>query len=702
MRNLIFQLNAELNKRPINFVVESHCVDNLAALLRDPGVDVNSTCSMFKTPVNFLAEQISNDNFFRVYPCIKLLIQHGADVNMPNNRQVTPIINVLKNRHLNIANKEAIVRYLLQSVVEVDIDSHRNGEARALLKKLLPDIELSPEGSNHVQPNIHWDFNRFYLVLKNEREQEFIQGMAHTAEKSPDSLSSLFTASENRETLLVVAVAKNLPNAVEKMMELGADVNHFESITRDALPPAKCACIRGHWKCLELLMENPDLDVNSAPLLPIVVRNLSQEPTKSINFEKCFEMLLNHPHIDINQLDDVTHCTALHYAVKFNYPNAIMELLNRGAHIGVRNSFNQLSISNIKANLLEKHFDRCISTNGLRRSDDKFEIQFDYKNLVPIHITDGIADEMTSIEYISKSNDLRPLIRHPLIASFLSMKWNRLALFFYVNFILFALFAVITVTYILMFYSYDEPSALKTVLRIVIFLLTIYIAVREMSQFTFSPCVYLRSLENYMECTLVVIVILILFDVCTEDWRKTFAATSILLIAIEVFLLAGSLPFWSFSTHYVMLKTVTWTFLKSLSLYAIILLAFSLSFFTLLHEPDNGNAANSKRETSKDEGEDDGDFNKFSNLGLSLMKTLVMSTGEFDVASINFEKNAFSYFVFITFLFLVSIVLLNLLNGLAVSDTQAIKSEAELTNLIRRSQVLARYDGVLASRYSNI
>lgn len=96
--------------------------------------------------------------------------------------------------------------------------------------------------------------------------------------------------------------------------------------------------------------------------------------------------------------------------------------------------------------------------------------------------------------------------------------------------------------------------------------------------------------------------------------------------------------------------------------------------------------------------DEDDEFNKFSNIGVAIMKTVVMSTGEFDVASINFKLNEFSYFVFIVYLFIVSIVLLNLLNGLAVSDTQAIKSKAELTNFIRRSQVLYRYDGVLANK----
>lgn len=676
---------------------ESQCEENLSALLRDPSVDVNARGLMLRTTVNSLAEQITDDNFRQVFPCIKLLIQYGADVNLPDKREVTPITNILKNRRLDIANKEILVKYLLQNVVEVDVDTYRNGEARVLLNKLLPDIEIAPNQTNPIHnDNIiitpshrQWDFNRLYLALRSEREDEFLMGLQFVAEKSPETLHELFTASEGRETLLIAAISKDLERATQKMIDLKADVNYFVSATATSLPPVKCAVLSGHWKCLERLVNSPELDINSGSPLPVLMKHLGQKPFKGVDFEKCFQILLEHPNIDINQFDVIDHNTALHYAVKFNTPSAILELLKRGAYIGVKNYFNQLAISNINPKVLEKHFDSCITTNEYRTSDNNFYIEFDYKNLVPRQIghDDSLANEMASIDYISKNS--KELIMHPLIGSFLSLKWNRLAVFFYINFFLCALFALITVTYILGYYNvrgtYGGASdSMSTVLCCAMFLLTIYIAVREMSQFVFSPRTYLTSLENYLECTLIVLVMLILFDVCSESWRRIFAASTILLIAIEIFLLAGSLPFWSFSCHYVMLKTVTWSFLKSLSLYAIILIAFSLSFFVLLHEVNGDNQGN----------EDESDFNKFSNVGLSIMKTLVMSTGEFDVASINFKLNTFSYAVFIIYLFIVSIVLLNLLNGLAVSDTQAIKSEAELTNFIRRSQVLARYDGV--------
>ncbi|XP_031635450.1 transient receptor potential cation channel protein painless-like, partial [Contarinia nasturtii] len=331
------KLNSELNKRPINFVVDSHCVDNLAALLRDPSVDVNSKGPSLKTPVNSLAEQITNENFRNVFPCIKLLIQHGADVNVPDWRETTPIVHILKNRNLSAANKEVIVKYLLQNVVEVDIDSHRNGEARKLLQKSLPEIELMPKSIDTTLPNStsshrQWNFNHLFLALKNEQEDEFLQGIQQVAEQNPMTMQELFTAAESRQTLLIVAVEKDLVLAIKKMLQLGADVNFFVDTTRDTMSPAKCACIRGHWRSLEILLRAPELDLNSAPLLPITVKNLGEKPTKVCDYERCFEMLLSHRNIDVNQMD-MNHSTALHYAVKFNNSRAILELLKHGAYV---------------------------------------------------------------------------------------------------------------------------------------------------------------------------------------------------------------------------------------------------------------------------------------------------------------------------------------------------------------------------------
>lgn len=149
-------------------------------------------------------------------------------------------------------------------------------------------------------------------------------------------------------------------------------------------------------------------------------------------------------------------------------------------------------------------------------------------------------------------------------------------------------------------------------------------------------------------------------------------------------MLAGT--FWHFSIYAEMFIAVAKSSIKSLQLYAIFLPAFSLLFYILLGEKNL-------------ETNEESDLNKFPTLGSSMVKTLLMSVGEYDVIHVNFGANSISIYVFVGFIFLISTVFMNLLNGLAVSDTHEIQCKAELTSFWRRCQVLARYEEVLSNKH---
>ncbi|XP_037051795.1 transient receptor potential cation channel protein painless-like, partial [Bradysia coprophila] len=177
--------------------------------------------------------------------------------------------------------------------------------------------------------------------------------------------------------------------------------------------------------------------------------------------------------------------------------------------------------------------------------------------------------------------------------------------------------------------------------------------------------------------------------------HKTSAVITIFLITYEIFGLLGAIPFWSFSTHYVMLKTVTKNFFKCLLMYAIILVAFTMAFFILFNDANNSSnlclTATSKASanyvsncTNK--------TNPFSTVGLALFKVSTMAIGDIDADSINFNENEISYAVFAGFILLITTILANLLNGLAVSNATGIITEAKQTELIQRCTSLTRFE----------
>ncbi|KAJ6639639.1 Transient receptor potential cation channel protein painless [Pseudolycoriella hygida] len=575
-------------------------------------------------------------------------------------------------------------------------------------------VSTSSDGQQSLDAASQVHFNRLIEHLRDSNEDEFLEEINTIADRN--QLSKFFSKVDNGDTLLILAVKNGLAAAVERLLELGADVNASNQ-AQHPLTPLKAACIFGKSEVLKILLERPELDSKGAgAFVSIVVKNYDYKHT---DHKDCLDELLKHKGIDINEPDSIGF-SALHYALSRNNEDAVLKLLKSGAVIEIKNRYHKIAMSDANPKILEKHFNRCITTDG-NYFDDNFEIHFDYTNLIPIHGENGsqgsnvgesqanYPDEMSTIASIAESKELRQLVCHPLITSFLFLKWNRLAYIFYINFILCSLFVVCYISYILSYYTdviasnslecknatnpnhidHETHQMTSTFLRIVTIILTVCISLRELFQLAFAPRTYLKSVENYLELILIVfvVIILILFNshpACerflSNDWARTIVAISILLVAYEIFHLAGSLPCWSCPIHYVMLRTVTKTFVRSLLLYAIILVAFALAFLALLYHPE-------------DDQEDE--MYKFNNVKSSLFKTLVMSIGEFDAGSIGFDRNPSSYFFFVAFMFMVATVLFNLLNGLAVSDTQAIKSDAELIHNIRRCQVMARYERAL-------
>ena len=136
------------------------------------------------------------------------------------------------------------------------------------------------------------------------------------------------------------------------------------------------------------------------------------------------------------------------------------------------------------------------------------------------------------------------------------------------------------------------------------------------------------------------------------------------------------------------------TFFQVLVGYSFFIVAFAMGFYLLLH---------SVTVTS------DQDFIFFDDVGLSVVKTFTMFVGELDVGDIplsdNFESTdvflgqEFRYLYLLAFVFLIVIVMMNLLNGLAVSDITQLRQEAEIWAL--KSDVEIIYDLVSATINEN-
>lgn len=715
MQFVFIKLNTESEKRPINFAIESFCKSNLAALLLEPTVNIDLICSnpewSGKTPINFLASRVNDGNFNEVLPCIKILVENFANVNVPDNGEMSPILYVNGSEDLNDGHKNEILTYLLANAVDID------GE--------------------------EWNFERLKQCLQERREDEFVKGLNHI-ELNETIFCQCFESSPGCEvlvTLLTLAIRRVSIKAVQRMLRLGADIN-FKPPGQSmySLTPIEHACQMGSWQILNIFLRSSKINVHTnPPLVFSAVQNWhikSLSPKNGVKFEdeverskKCLQVLLNSPKIDIDQPNEFGQ-TALDYSLINDLKEITTELLKNGAYIGNKDCFSCSSLPSSNPYSFKDYLDGCVSRDyncpiGLSENQKFYNICFDYKNLVPPsfkrsrEIPVSWFNEMELFKDMSDTKELRPLLKHPFIQCFLFLKWQRLTLIFYLNIFAHFIFTATFCSYILSCYfdlSALDLDILNHLLWISSWITFAILVMRELFQFIFASLYYRKTFRNYCEIVLLFAVAFTLwcFDV-TNNTHRAIAALVMFLLVIELFVLLGSLEI--FSIHFSMLKTVVVSFIKGFALYVIILIAFALCFFALLKKSSTNNLTADQNGT---EDEENGGISSFDSVELSLLKVFVMLTGEFDTGSINFDANPFSYFIFVLFLFAGPMALLNLLNGLAISDIQVllsfsehlfevytphisnaafsfqeIRSDAELTYLVRRVHLLSRYEKIL-------
>ena len=95
------------------------------------------------------------------------------------------------------------------------------------------------------------------------------------------------------------------------------------------------------------------------------------------------------------------------------------------------------------------------------------------------------------------------------------------------------------------------------------------------------------------------------------------------------------------------------------------------------------------------------DFPFFDDWRLAIMKMCSMFIGEVDFGSLYQQavkgqgsSSWLSSLIYLSFVFMVVIVLMNLLNGLAVSDVGIIKAKADIDSSLARLEIIAEIESI--------
>lgn len=163
------------------------------------------------------------------------------------------------------------------------------------------------------------------------------------------------------------------------------------------------------------------------------------------------------------------------------------------------------------------------------------------------------------------------------------------------------------------------------------------------------------------------------------DWQYHVAAIVIFLVWVELMMIVGRFPM--FGLYVQMFTKVAVNFAKFLLAYCCLLIAFGLSFGVLFNS-----------------------YPAFKSIYWTLLKTITMMSGELEFEDIFYDDDypiqfpVTSHGMFFAFVLLVTIILTNLLVGLAVSDIQGLQASAGLDRLTRQVELIARLESLFFSK----
>lgn len=520
------------------------------------------------------------------------------------------------------------------------------------------------------------------------------------------------------KSLLFHAVDSSDEDLTRLFLDRGADPWAAE-ITK--VLPIYRAAAKGHAPIFELLLERMktnaskkvDLQEHTFHILKKLIENSRRQrgAAPEIDHLKCLERILQND-VVLNLNQTFHGQTILHEAAAFNNQDMLCELLSKGAFLGAHRKVNETDRGNVLPSLLpntlERAMDNCISNLPANADEaeveaelenmlgDNYTLKLDYRFLLPPgsseqNVEQQRVSELGTLMDISKSKRHRDTIKHPLVETFLYAKWRKALPYYLANLVLYFIFVLVLTAFV---YSLkdlrilevrslsnstltDEIEAQQTAVNALMGILipfTIYMLVREVFQVAFTFSTYYKNVENYFEWFLVIVVFVLCCANLDADTTRHLAAWAMIVAWYEFVLILGRAPL--LAKYVRMLRHVSYNFLMMILLYGALLLAFAISFNIILQPTE------ADKETD------------FTTFWATLPKAVVMATGEFEYSDLSqeFSKQIAllmsAVLVFLLFVFVIFLVLMNVMNGLAVTDTQQVVSDAALYSLLARLELV--------------
>ena len=369
--------------------------------------------------------------------------------------------------------------------------------------------------------------------------------------------------------------------------------------------------------------------------------------------------------------------TPLHIAALNESSPIVILLLTKGADVTARTKGGVSALSFIIRRTPDvlvrfvSRLDQAISLHDHELGDVDCELRLDFRPLVPGGR--GESDLMLCLVEVGQ----RHILKHPLCESFLYLKWLKIRKFFLFSLVFHSIFVAIFTGYIAVTFLFNTPK-LSNILFWFVLIFTLILASKEVFQVAHGIWVYAKGWENALQWSVILTSGMVLIRPI-DDWQHHVAALGILFVWVELMMVVGRFPM--FGLYVQMFTQVAINFFKFLGAYLCLIIGFSLGF-SVLHK----------------------NYKSFENPLVGLLKTIIMLSGEIEFEDVFFDDDApilysgTAHLMLLAFVILVTVILANLMMGLAVSDIQELRQSAGLDRLVRRAELVAHLESLLFSK----
>ncbi|XP_018334781.1 transient receptor potential channel pyrexia-like [Agrilus planipennis] len=510
-------------------------------------------------------------------------------------------------------------------------------------------------------------------------------------------------------TALHLAAEGGYVECIEMLLGKGADANLRNHRGQTALHLAARA---QSLDAVELLLRKGNANPNIAdfdkrtPLHAAVGKNAKSHDT--------IEVLVAWG-ADVNVKDQYGY-TPLHVAALNELSQCVEVLIYHGADVTMKSKFGMTALGIMTRKtpaslaMISQKLDSAITLHHHAESPNReVEMRLDFRCILQHCYPREISFLNTFVDEGQKE-----ILLHPLCSAFLYLKWEKIRKYYIARMFFCFIFVLGLSLYVLTALAHncynhgknmndtdpdpielcEKKSMMGHMLRsnpfviemqwFVLVGITACEILRKMYGLAGYPSLkqYLSYPENIIEWFVIVSVFVISFVYTgrTYMWQNHIGAFAVLLGWTNLMLMIGQLPI--FGSYIAMYTRVLGEFAKLLLAYSCLLIGFGISFCVIF--PDSS---------------------FFANPFIGLITVLVMMTGEIELGLlVDDEDSPFlleisAQITFVLFLLFVTVILMNLLVGIAVHDIRGLQKTAGLSKLVRQTKLISYIELALFNDY---